>query len=328
MILHENSLIIKNINEVTNELHEFIRDQVLEKFRRKGIMIGISGGIDSAVVSALCASALGSENVLGLIMPEKDSNPNSKIYAELVSKKLNIKTASIDLTPILDSFGVYDKRDAVIVKYFKNFDNRCKYRIVVPDQMTNKTSISIPHLEILDINNQIHKIRINLKDYLEITAATNIKHRCRMITLYYYAEKNHYIVAGTTNKSEFVQGYFVKYGDGGVDIDPIANLYKSQVYQLANHLEIPMEIIQRKASPDTWSLEVSDEEFFYGLPYKTLDLLWFAKENNTPISEISRILGLSAQQIERIFNDQQRKWKSSQHMRTIPPQGKPNIILS
>lgn len=328
MILHENSLIIQNIKEITNELHEFIRDQVLEKFRRKGVVIGISGGIDSAVVSALCTNALGSKNVLGLIMPEKDSNPNSKIYAELVSKKLNIETTLIDLTPILDSFGVYEKRDAVIVKYFKNFDNKCKYRIVVPDQLTNKTSISVPYLEVLDINNQIHKIKINLKDYLEITAATNIKHRCRMIMLYHYAEKNHFIVAGTTNKSELIQGYFVKYGDGGVDIDPIAGLYKSQVYQLANHLEIPMEVIRRKASPDTWSLEVSDEEFFYGLPYKTLDLLWFAKENNIAVSEVSHILGLSVEQIERIFDDQQRKWKSSQHMRTVPPQGKPNIILS
>jgi NAD+ synthase len=328
MTLHENSLTIKNIKEVTNELHEFIKDQTFEKFRRKGAVIGISGGIDSAVVSVLCANAIESGNMLGLIMPEKDSSPNSKIYAELVSKKFNIQTTVLDLTQILDAFGVYEKRDNIILKYFKNFDNKCKYRIVVPDQLTNKTNISIPHLEILDTNNQIHKIKINLKDYLEITAITNIKHRCRMITLYHYAEKNHFVVAGTTNKSELMQGYFVKYGDGGVDIDPIAGLYKSQVYQLAHHLGIPTEIIQRKASPDTWSLEVSDEEFFYGLPYKTLDLLWFAKENNIPVSEISRALCLSVKQIERIFDNQQRKWKSSQHMRSIPPQGKPNIILS
>lgn len=328
MILHENNLTIKNIKEVASELHEFIKNQTHEKFRRKGVVVGISGGIDSAVVSALCVNAVGSENVLGLIMPEKDSNSSSKIYAELVSQKFNIKTLSIDLTPILDAFGVYEKRDIIIAKYFKNFDQNCKYRIVIPDQLTNKANISLPHLEILDVNNQTHKIKVNLTDYLEITAATNIKHRCRMIMLYHHAEKNHFIVAGTTNKSELVQGYFVKYGDGGVDIDPIAGLYKSQVYQLAHHLGIPAEIIQRKASPDTWSLEVSDEEFFYGLPYKTLDLLWFAKENNIPISEISHTLNLTTEQIERIFNDQQRKWKSSQHMRDMPPQGKPNIILS
>ena len=147
-------------------------------------------------------------------------------------------------------------------------------------------------------------------------------------SLYYYAEKNHFVVAGTTNKSELVQGYYVKYGDGGVDIEPLAEIYKTQVYQISSHLGIPSEIINRKPSPDTWNFEVSDEDFFFGLPYGTLDLIWYASENNIPPEKVSIELGLTPEQLELVMDDQKKKWKSSQHMREIPPRIKPNIVLS
>ena len=140
-----------------------------------------------------------------------------------------------------------------------------------------------------------------------------------MTMLYYYGEQNHFLVAGTTNKSETVQGYFVKYGDGGTDIEPIANLYKTQVFQLAKHLGIPNRIIQRKPSPDTWSFPVSDEDFFYGLPYNIIDLMWYAKEHKISKTTIQRSLKLTADQVDRIFENQKRKWKTSAHMRKMPP---------
>ena len=146
-----------------------------------------------------------------------------------------------------------------------------------------------------------------------------------MTMLYFLAEKNNYLVAGTTNKSEYVQGYFVKYGDGGVDFDPIVDLYKTQIYQLAEYLQIPSEIIKRKASPDTWSFEVSDQEFFFSLPYEIIDLLWYAKEQQIPIEKIERSLSLTKEQIIRIFSDQERKWKNSEHLRNIPPNLKLNV---
>ena len=312
------NLIIKNIDTVVESLKDFIKDQIQNNFNRKGVVIGISGGIDSAVVAALCVKALGSDKVLGLIMPEKDSNPQSRLLAELFCNKFNIKTETIDLTPILEKYDIYNIRDNIVRKNFPNFNTFSKYRLVIPNNLENE-GISLPFLQVLDKENNIHDIKLGLNDYLNLTAATSIKLRSRMIMSYYHAEKNHYAVIGTTNKTELVQGYFVKYGDGGVDIEPIANLYKTQVYQLGKYLGIPDEIIQRKASPDTWSFEVSDQEFFFGLPYDTIDMFLHAQENKIPLNTISESLNLSNKQLEKISSIQKRKWSSSKHMRESPP---------
>jgi len=327
MQFHKNILDIQNIDSVETDLQNFIKDQVFDKFKRKGTVVGISGGIDSALTCALCTKAIGKDNVLGVLMPEKDSSPESAIYARNLCEKLGVRFVTIDITNILDSFNVYNTREQIIKKYFPSFTNQDKYRIVVPNRLASNSSISLPHLEILDEKNQTHKIRLSLHDYLDLTAATNIKHRTRMAMLYYYAEKSHFVVAGTTNKSELVQGYYVKYGDGGVDIEPLAEIYKTQVYQISSHLGIPDEIINRKPSPDTWNFEVSDEDFFFGLPYRTLDLIWYASQNNISPEIISAELGLTLEQLERIMDDQKKKWKSSQHMREMPPRIKPNIVL-
>ncbi|MEM3143894.1 MAG: NAD(+) synthase [Candidatus Nitrosotenuis sp.] len=323
-----NSLIIKDIDEVSEGIQKFIKEQVFNNFKKNGAVIGISGGIDSAVVSALCEKALGPNRVLGVLMPEKESDPNSRIYAEDLCKKIGIKTEIVDLTPILESFHVYETRDQIIKRNFTEFDKSCRYRVVVVNDLMQKDGISIPYLEVADADNFVHKIKLPYQDYLTLTAATNIKHRVRMTILYYHGERNHFLVAGTTNKSEVVQGYFVKYGDGGVDIEPIANLFKTQIFQLARHLDIPEQIIQRKPSPDTWSFTVSDEEFFYGIPYNVIDLLWYAREQNIPKGDIQKVLGLSAEQVDRIFENQSRKWGASKHLREMPPKWDGKIILN
>ena len=152
-----------------------------------------------------------------------------------------------------------------------------------------------------------------------MTAATNIKHRTRMTRLYYHAEKNNFLVCGTTNKAEFQQGYFVKYGDGGVDIEPLVNLFKTQVYQLAEYLNVPNEIIQRDASPDTWSFDVSDEEFFFSLTYDIIDLMLYAREKSIPLNDICSILDLDENKVRRILKSQERKWNSSKTSRNFSP---------
>tara|TARA_Y100000590_G_scaffold180713_1_gene205957 strand:+ start:10895 stop:11884 length:990 start_codon:yes stop_codon:yes gene_type:complete len=318
LVFSKDVLRIKDIENLKKSLANFIQEQTFEKYRKRGIVIGISGGIDSAVVATLACNAIGKENVLGLILPEKESNPKSQEFAKKLCKNLNIEYVIDDITPILESSSVYKMRETIAQKLYPDFNNSCKYRLIFTENFDND-GLSIPYLEIQDSQNQKHKVKISLNDYLTMTAATNIKHRIRMSRLYYYAEKNNFLVCGTTNKAEFQQGYFVKYGDGGVDIEPLANLFKTQVYQLAESLNIPSEIIQRKASPDTWSFDISDEEFFFSLKYDIIDLMLYAREKSIPLNEICSTLELGEDKVKRILKSQERKWNSSKTSRIFPP---------
>lgn len=307
---------IKNIEKSVNNICDFIKNEISNKIQRSGAVIGLSGGIDSAVTAALCVRAIGTEKVLGVIMPEKESEPKSQILAKQFADKYNIKTEIIDITSILDSFGVYKNKERIVKERFPNFNSNCKYRVVVPPKFEN--TVGIPYLNILDDKNEQHKLKISSFEFLALTAATSIKHRVRMTMLYYHGERNNLAVIGTTNKSEYLQGYFVKYGDGGSDIEPIVNLYKSQIYQLGQFLNMPQEILTKDASPDVWSFTTNDEEFFYSVPYNIVDLILYARENNLDIKEIQKLSNLSAENIESLLRFQNQKQSKSQHMREIP----------
>jgi len=307
---------IKEIEKTISSIENFVKDEISKKFQKQGAIIGISGGIDSAVMAAICAKSIGSEQILGLIMPEKESDSTSQIFAKRLAEKFQIETKVIDITSILESFEVYKIKEQIVKEKFPDFNNNCKYRVAVPSKFSS--SIGIPFLEILDNENKKHQFKISLSEFLTLTAASSIKHRVRMTMLYYYAEKNNFCVVGTTNKSEFLQGYFVKYGDGGTDIEPLTNLYKSQIYQIGQFLEIPHEILNNDPSPDIWSFSTSDEEFFYSVPYHIVDLILYARENNISKSEIQKISNLSLEQIENLIRFQNQKQVKSQHMREIP----------
>jgi len=327
MDLNFESLKIQNPEFVVNELADFIKDQVLSKFRKKGVILGLSGGIDSSLMAALSTKSLGKDRVFGLIMPEKESNPNSEKLAKKIAKNFEVHTKKINMTPIFDSYGLYKTRNKIVKKYFPKFNGTTKFRIALSDNTKINSGIQIPILDILH-KNKIFKIKLSLYDFLTLSAATSIKLRTRMTMLYFYAEQKNYLVIGTTNKSEALVGNFVKYGDGGVDLEPLANLYKTQIFQLSNFLKIPKEIINQKASPDTWSYPISDEDFFYGMPYNEFDLLLYAKENNFPINNVSRSLKLEKDRVKQIYLNIEHKIKNSQHMREIPPTWNPiNSIL-
>ena len=307
---------IKEIEKTVASIENFVKEEILEKFQRKGTVIGISGGIDSAVMASICTRSINPNQVLGLIMPEKESDPSSQILAEKIANQLGIETKIIDITSILESFGVYENKEKIIKEKFSNFNNNCMYSVRVPSKFGN--SVGIPFLEILDDKNKKHQIKISASEFLTLTASSSIKHRVRMTLLYYYAEKNNFCVVGTTNKSESLQGYFVKYGDGGTDVEPLSNLYKSQIYQMGEFLKIPKEILEKDASPDIWSLKTNDEEFFYSVPYDIVDLILYARENNMTELEIEKISDLSSEQIKKLIRFQNQKQIKSQHMREIP----------
>lgn len=296
----------------------FIREQVFTHFKNKGTVIGLSGGIDSAVVSTLCVNALGKEKVLGLILPEKESNPISKTYAYNLAQKLGIHVVEVDITPQLEVLGTYRDRNSIIRKIFPDFDDTYKFNITLPQNLLEKDRISYHTIMIQSLHNETQSKRLSSREWLEISSAQNTKQRIRMINLYRYAEKNNYLVAGTTNKSEVMQGFYVKHGDGGVDIEPIAHLFKMQVYALAKYLKIPEEIINRPPSPDTYSLPVTDEQFYFCMPYELADLLLYAYENHVPEDQVSEVLQLSPDQIKRVFKDFRSKENATWHLRQLP----------
>ena len=312
---------IHDLEKITDQICDFIKDEISNNFQKSGAVVGLSGGIDSTITAALCSRSLNSENVLGIIMPEKESDPTSEKHAKDVAQHYKINTNVIDITSILESFGVYQNKENIIKEKFSDFNVDCKYRLVVPSKLQN--SIGMPFLEILDDSNKSHKLKISTSEFLTLTAATSIKHRVRMTILYFHAEKYNYCVVGTTNKSEYLQGYFVKYGDGGADIDPLVSLYKSQIYQIGNFLEIPNTILSKDASPDVWSYTTTDQDFFYSVPYDTVDLILYAQENNLSIQEIQKLSNLSEENIVKLMKVHEQKYKKSQHMREIPHALKP-----
>jgi NAD+ synthase len=165
--------------------------------------------------------------------------------------------------------------------------------------------------------NQQDKI-LHARDYLQIVAASNFKQRSRMSILYYHAEALHYMVIGTPNKHEQEQGFFVKYGDGGADVMPIGNLYKTQVYQIANYLGVPKNIIDRTPTTDTYSATQTQEEFFYQLPFSLMDIFWFGFENGYTPEEVALVMGETRDRVEALFRNFERKRKTTEYLRMSP----------
>jgi len=304
----------------TERITSFIEKTILIDMHKKGAVIGLSGGIDSAVSAALCVRALGPGKVLGIILPEKDSSSMSEIYALLLAKQLGICTEKVDMTPTLEKFGVYENRDEVVSKIFFDFDpSTWKYKIALPQDLLEKDRLSVFSLVVQLPDGSEQKKRLPIQDYLQIVAATNMKQRTRMVYLYYFAERNNYAQVGTTNRTEVRQGFFVKYGDGGVDLEPLAHLYKSQIFMLAEYLDIPKEICERTPSPDTYTAEVSDIEFYFSVPFDILDPFLWADENKIPQDKVCEALSLTQEQYERLKRNTDQKSRATWHFLELPP---------
>jgi len=301
-----------------NRIVEQMRQVVGQTLHKRGGVIGISGGLDSSVCMALSARAFGPEKVLGITMPESDSNPESAALARKLAKKFGVSYIVEDMTAVLAGFGAYRRRDEAMRNVFPEYDATYKAKIVLPSALGEKDQLNIFQLMIISPEGEEKTARIPLKDYLQVVAASNFKQRSRMSMLYYHADRLNYAVIGTGNKDEHEQGFFVKYGDGGADIKPIAHLFKLQVYQLAAYLDIPQEIQERTPTTDTYSAECTQEEFFFRVPFEIGDVIWHAMEKSVPISEVAKALELTEAQIEHIQKDIKRKIKATEYLRAEP----------
>jgi len=312
-------LVIENIDVEVNRIILQLRNDMQHILKRKGAVVGISGGIDSSVSLALAVKAFGAEKVVGVMLPEKDSSKESKELALKLANKFGVQTIEEDITGALDGFGCYKRRDEAVSAVFPEYNpDEFKMKITL-----NQGGIShnLPPLFILTIIDKSGESKSNIipvKEYLQIVAASNFKQRCRMSMLYYHAERLHYAVIGTPNKHEVEQGFFVKYGDGGADVMPIAHLYKTQVYQVAKFLEIPEEIIKRTPTTDTYSAEQTQQEFFYQLPFDKMDLLWYAFENNIDIHSVASVMSLTTEDIQNIYTNFARKHRTTDYLRATP----------
>ena len=314
MNFHKDILTIDG-QRVAGELSAGIFAQVRGILKKRGAVVGVSGGIDSSVTAALCVKALGAGKVLGVMMPEKESSPESRTLAAKLAEKFGFKTVVEDLTGPLEELGCYGKRDEAIRRVFPEFGPGWTCKITIPAGILEKEALNVFSLTVENRAGDRQSRRMPLEVYLQVVAASNMKQRLRMTTLYYHAEKRNWAVAGTANKDEHAQGFFVKYGDGGVDLMPISHLYKVQVYQLAESLGIPREIIERVPTTDTYSASVTQEEFFFGLDFLAMDLLWHALEHNVPAAEAAKVLGLTVDQVERGYANIERKIKATEFLR-------------
>jgi NAD+ synthase len=312
-------LLIEDIEVECNRIIEGIRESVTNKLHRKGGVIGISGGIDSSVTMALAAKALGDENLIGIMLPEKDSSGDSALFAQKLADKFNVRTLTENITGALEGFGCYERRDEAVKKIFPEYDpSSYKMKIGIRNSGLFTNLPPIFSVTIVDSKGNEQSKRVPPDELRQIEAASNLKQRCRMSMLYYHAERLHYAVIGTPNKHEVEQGFFVKNGDGGADVMPISHLYKTQVYQMAHFLGVPSEIINRTPTSDTYSAEQTQEEFFFQMPFQQMDLYWYAFKNNYDPGEVGNVMGRSAEEVEKVFNGFERKIKTTEYLRMAP----------
>jgi NAD+ synthase len=303
--------------ETVRRLGERLREQLFGQLKRRGIVLGISGGIDSSVTAALCARILGPQRVTALLMPEHDSSDDSVRLGRLLAESLGIEAILEDIGPLLEASGCYRRRDAAIRSLIPEYTEKYKSKIVLANILENQ-GFNFFRLVVESDKGVQTTVRLTAQAYLEIVAATNMKQRARKFFEYYHADRLNYAVAGTPNRLEYDQGFFVKNGDGSADVKPIAHLYKSQVYQLADHLGVPKEIQQRPPTTDTYSLPQSQEEFYFSLPYDKMDLCLYGKNHGVPAAEVAGATGLTTTQVERVYQDIDVKRRTTRPLHLKP----------
>jgi NAD+ synthase len=304
----------------TDRLVTELRQTVRQRLRRSGGVVGVSGGVDSAVVLALAVRALGREKVVAVMMPELDSDPLSEQLARALCAQFGVSPLKEDLTAALAGCGCYRRRDEAMRRVCPEYDAQAGYqaKIVLPQNLLDEGTLNVFSLTIITPDGRSLNLSLPAPEFLQIVAASNFKQRTRMMMVYYHAELRNYAVLGTANKNEQDQGFFVKYGDGGVDVKTIGHLYKTQVYQLAEHLNVTEGIRRRPPTTDTYSAPCDQQEFFFRLPFAIMDLLWYAAEHQVPAAEAANVMGLTETQVQRAYDNFLRKHRGTEYLRLAP----------
>jgi NAD+ synthase len=300
------------VERIVDELRASVR-----ALRRRGGVLGISGGIDSTVVAALAARAFGPERVLGLLMPEADSSPDTLHLSRLAADTFGIQTELEDVTQILDAVGCYRRRDEAIRRVLPDYGPGWRSKIVLPS-VVESDAFRLFSVVAVDPAGNEHRARLTADAYLQVVAATSFKQRSRKMIEYYHADRLNFAVLGTPNRLEYDQGFFVKNGDGAADVKPIAHLYKSQVYQLAEAMGVPEEIRLRPPTTDTYSMPQTQEEFYFSLPYDRMDLCLYAVDHGLPPEAIAAAVRLDVEQVERVFADIAAKRRVAHYLHASP----------
>lgn len=283
---------------------------------RRGVVIAVSGGIDSSVCAALAARAFGRSRVLGLLLPERDSSSASTRLGREVAEVVNIDHIVEDIAPTLDAIGCYQRRDAAIRALFPEYGPDWKSKIVIASSMGGK--LHYFKLVVQAPDGAVWEKRLPPKEYLEIVASTSFKQRIRKTLEYFHADRLNYAVIGTPNRLEYDQGFFVKNGDGSADVKPIAHLYKTQVYALARYLQIPEEICNARPTTDTYSMSQGQDEFYFALPYEKMDVALWAYNHHVAATDVAPHIGLSAEQAQAIYADIQSKRRTTAYLHERP----------
>jgi NAD+ synthase len=301
-----------------SRIREALREQLAVSLKRRGLVVGMSGGVDSSVCAALAVEAVGPKHVLGLFMPEKESDPESLNIAQSFATQLGIDSVTEDIAPILDGAGCYRRRNEAIRRVVPEFTDEWGCKLVLPPDRLEADRINITYLVVQPPFGEERRVRLPAPEYRQIVAASNFKQRVRTMLEYYHADRLHYAVVGTPNRLEYDQGFFVKGGDGLADVKPIAHLYKTQVYQLADYLGVPPTITSRPPTTDTFSLPQSQEEFYYNMPTRALDVVLHARNEGRPASEIADEVGFTVEQMQRAYGDIDQKRLTTRYLHLGP----------
>ena len=294
-----------------------LRDLMVNRLKRRGIIIGLSGGIDSSVTTALAVKAFGQARVLALLMPERHSAGETLKLSSNVADHFGVKSIHEDISGILEAVGFYKRYDEAVRLIIPEYGEGWKSKIVTPN-VTKTRGFNLFSIVAQKPDYTVVKKRLPLKPYLEIVAASNFKQRIRKMLEYYHADRLNFVVAGTPNRLEYDQGFFVKLGDGAADVKPIAHLYKTQVYQLAEYLGVPEEIRKRPPTTDTYSLAQGQDEFYFSLSYDKMDLCLYGKNNGVSVERVASAIDLTSEQVQRVYDDIDTKRSTTRYLH-LPP---------